>query len=127
MFAFEIFTLRAHLLIDKSPITKLVKGSNKDVLPIQKCQQVHNTKEWQDMQIDLGYQFALRGMRRTGNRCPIIVFEAHLILRMVVLRNRVLCALLYLSFPWHGCISEDSMEAGQGVDLLSLRKCILNG
>jgi hypothetical protein len=127
MFAFEIFTLRVHLLFDKSPITKSVKGLNKDVLPIQKCQQVHNTKEWNDMQIHLSYQFALCGMRRTGNRRPIIVFEAYLILRMVVLWNRVLRALLCLSFLWHDCISEGSMEVGQGVDLLSLRKCILNG
>ena len=127
MFAFEIFTLRAHLLIGKSPITKLGQGSNKDALPIQKCQQVHNTKEWNDMQIDLGYQFALRGMRRTGNRRPIIIFEARPILRMVVLRNRVLRAFLCLSFLWHDCISEGSMEARQGIDLLSLRKCMLNG
>ena len=79
------------------------------------------------MQIDLGYQFALRGVRRTGNRRPVIIFEAHLILRMVVPRNRVLRAFLHLSFLWHDCISESSVEAGQGIDLLSLRKCMLNG
>lgn len=79
------------------------------------------------MQIDLGYQFALRGVRRTGNRRPIIIFKAYLILRMVVLRNRVPGAFLRLSFLWHDRISESSMEAGQGIDLLSLRKCMLNG
>ena len=79
------------------------------------------------MQIDLGHQFALRGVRRTGNRRSIIIFEAHLILRMVVLWNRVLRAFLRLSFLWHDCISESLMEAGQGIDLLSLRKCMLNG